>query len=417
MAQRIFGLVVSLGGYDVTPDIITFCQQNGWEVELSIVSTSAFMDTGGGVTNAQYIASEINALCNAGIPVWLEIENLTFYAGGYIGLPGSGSSITTAAGMEVFTPGLKIYEAITNPLFRGYCFEGSFDFCIKWLKSHTSKKICWHALPGYYQAYSNSSGTPITDPLYGADSSLWVVNGKAVGQEEWRVNQFDEISWEVYQQDAIGAGVSYWTWLQTKRPGLPFGVLTGFCPIDPSSTSDPTYACQWWLNLATHNAPIGTAWTTAQQESILASILPTLKKTTGPFSNIIADSCGQALTYIQPVCNYLNSLKLTGGGNTTTINPSTSGTISVAVSAASVASTLTISGPTTAVTGTAFTVTGKLTRNDTSAGVAGQTISLLRNGTASTTATTASDGTYSMSITETAVGTDTYQVSFAGASV
>ena len=65
----------------------------------------------------------------------------------------------------------------------------------------------------------------------------------------------------------------------------------------------------------------------------------------------------------------------------------------------------------------AFTVSGKLTRNDTSAGVAGQTIQLLRNGAASTTATTASDGTYSMSVTEAAAGTDTYQASFAGASV
>jgi len=417
MAQRIFGLLLNCdGSTNATSDIISWCKTNNWGLELSIVSTCAFMDTGGGTTNATAMAATINELCAQGIHVWLEIENLTFYAGGYIGLPGSGATITTVAGMAVFTPGLAIFEAITSPLFHGYCFEGSFDFCIKWLRSNMTNPnhtICWHALPGEYQAYNNN-GTPITNPDYGKDSTLWA---PYTNQEEWRVHQFDEISWEVYQQDAIGAGVTYWNWLQTKRPGLPFGVLTGFCPIDPSSTSDPTYACQWWLNADTHNAPIGTAWTTAQQKTILASILPTLEKTTGPFSNLIADTCGQLLTYINPVCTYLTSLKLTGGGSTTTINPSTSNIISVSVGAASVASTLTISGPTSAVAGTAFTVSGKLTRNDTGAGVASQIIQLLRNGAASTTATTASDGTYSMSVTETAAGTDTYQASFAGASV
>ena len=174
--QRIFGMLLSCdGSTNVTSDIISWCKANNWGIELSIVSTCAFMDTGGGTTNAQAMAATISELCAQGIDVWLEIENLTFYAGGYVGLPGSGASITNVAGMAVFTPGLAVFEAITSPLFHGYSFEGSFDFCIKWLRSNITNpnhQICWHALPGYYQAYMNNSGVPITDPLYGSDSSL-----------------------------------------------------------------------------------------------------------------------------------------------------------------------------------------------------------------------------------------------------
>ena len=98
---------------------------------------------------------------------------------------------------------------------------------------------------------------------------------------------------------------------------------------------------------------------------------------------------------------------------------SVSGTITVIASAPPVATTLTITGPANVTTGAAFAITGKLTRNDTNAGVAGQTIQLQQNGVnvSGATAVTASDGTYSLSVTETAAATYQFDVTYAGGNV
>ena len=103
----------------------------------------------------------------------------------------------------------------------------------------------------------------------------------------------------------------------------------------------------------------------------------------------------------------------------TTLNSATSNVVSVTVSAAAVASTLTASCPATATTGTAFSVTGKLTRNDTGAGVPNMTVQLQQNGVniGGKTATTAADGTYTISMTETAAGTFQMDTTFAGGNV
>ena len=103
----------------------------------------------------------------------------------------------------------------------------------------------------------------------------------------------------------------------------------------------------------------------------------------------------------------------------TQILSSVSGTITIVASTPPVASTLTITGPANITTGVAFAVTGKLTRNDTNAGVAGQTIQLQQDGVnvSGKTAVTASDGTYSISITETSAATYQFDVTYAGGNV
>ena len=96
-----------------------------------------------------------------------------------------------------------------------------------------------------------------------------------------------------------------------------------------------------------------------------------------------------------------------------------SGTITVNVTTPPVAATLTIAGPPSGTTGVAFAITGKLTRNDTNAGLAGQTIQLQQNGAnvSGATAITASDGAYSISVTETAAALYQFDVTYAGGNV
>lgn len=98
---------------------------------------------------------------------------------------------------------------------------------------------------------------------------------------------------------------------------------------------------------------------------------------------------------------------------------SISGTLTIVASAPPVATTLTIAGPANVTTGVSFTITGKLTRNDTNAGVAGQTIQLQQNGVnvSGATVVTASDGTYSLSVTEAAAATYQFDVTYAGGNV
>lgn len=96
-----------------------------------------------------------------------------------------------------------------------------------------------------------------------------------------------------------------------------------------------------------------------------------------------------------------------------------SGTSNTVYGDTQVATTLTCTSPATGTVGTAISITGKLTRNDTGAGVAGQTIQLQVNGAdaAGKTATTAADGSYTISFTETVIRTDGFDVTFAGATV
>lgn len=111
--------------------------------------------------------------------------------------------------------------------------------------------------------------------------------------------------------------------------------------------------------------------------------------------------------------------KYWGGGNTTQLMSSKSGISNTVFSDTQVATTLTCVTPATGSVGSAISITGKLTRNDTGAGVAGQTIQLQVNSAdaAGKTATTAADGSYTISYAETVIRTDAFDVTFAGATV
>ena len=111
--------------------------------------------------------------------------------------------------------------------------------------------------------------------------------------------------------------------------------------------------------------------------------------------------------------------KYWGGGTTTQLLASKSGTSNTAYGDTQVATTVTCVSPATGTIGTAVNITGKLTRNDTGAGVAGQPVQLQLNGADVTgkTATTAADGSYTISYTETVIRTDAFDVTFAGATV
>ena len=78
-------------------------------------------------------------------------------------------------------------------------------------------------------------------------------------------------------------------------------------------------------------------------------------------------------------------------------------------------SALTISAPANVTTGAPFTVSGKLTRTDTNAGISGQTITFRYGATPAGSTTTNTTGNYSSSVTIATPGTFTLKSSFAGA--
>lgn len=80
----------------------------------------------------------------------------------------------------------------------------------------------------------------------------------------------------------------------------------------------------------------------------------------------------------------------------------------------SVPTTLTISAPATVTKGVAFATTGKLSRTDSGVGLGGQTVKLLLSSGVIGSATTASDGTYSISAAITVAGNYTLLASFEG---
>ena len=97
--------------------------------------------------------------------------------------------------------------------------------------------------------------------------------------------------------------------------------------------------------------------------------------------------------------------------------PSTSNQITVTVQSLQVNTTLTISAFSEVFEGTPFFVQGKLTRNDTGAGVGGQPIKIYSGTTLLGTVNTTADGNYIWSVILATPGIYTLKAEFAGATV
>jgi hypothetical protein len=268
-SKRIFGQVVFPGDPTGTlpPATITFCKANGWGIELSIPGgeTQYFTDT----SKATWYAGVIKSITDQGIPVWLEIEGPIYYS--------SKVSVQTTPEQyqSLYGPGLAIYEKL-GPLFKGYSFEGGYDNAIIWLKAHSERKLVAHWIAGWW------SGKNDVIPKWGTHDMAW------------RVNQFDEIMWEVYQVDWCQSAVQFKQWLDTVAPSKPFGILSGW-----QATGG-----HWW-NQYTHNN--GVEYTSAQQKALLTQWLPWLKTQIGPFDGIICDPGSSSLSPVA-VCTYMDSL-------------------------------------------------------------------------------------------------------------
>ena len=136
----------------------------------------------------------------------------------------------------------------------------------------------------------------------------------------------------------------------------------------------------------------------------------------------LVTATGYTLTLINASGTKVYTGTIQGGGNITTYSASTSASASIVITDAPVATTLTMVLPATGSTGVAFNITGKLTRNDTSAGVAGMTVQLMQytsgawSAVSGKTATTAADGSYTISLSESPAGTYQFETTFAGGS-
>jgi len=93
-----------------------------------------------------------------------------------------------------------------------------------------------------------------------------------------------------------------------------------------------------------------------------------------------------------------------------------SATRSITIQPLDVATSITISAPSSAKKGASFTISGILIRNDTGGPVPSASISLSYNGTSLGSATTGVDGDYLRTVSIGAEGTFTLKASFAGGS-
>jgi hypothetical protein len=302
----IFGQVVFPGETSLPPDEIAFCKANGWEIELSVPANDGY-DGSTYLTNtalATWYAGVIQNITNQGVPVWLEIEGPVYYSSMV-------SVATTPAQYQaLYGQGLAIYEKL-GPLFKGYSFEGGYDNAIIWLKENSDRELLAHWLAGYYEA--NNSGAPNYTP---ANVPAWGTHSMT-----WRVNQFDEIVWEIYQVDWAQSAVQFKNWLDTVAPSKPFGVLTGW-----------EASGGYWWNQYGHNYypaanyPAATDFTGAQQQALLTKWITWLCGQIGPFAVTDCDPGGSQSVTVP--CTYLDSLNLTNGTPTAQIAPASSPAVS-----------------------------------------------------------------------------------------
>ena len=412
------GLAIPDGGQYINTAMFAYLQANGWGIWLEQGDCSNLVITNSDGTNNQAavianlesvwapILTEINN--NYTIPVRIDMNGFEIY---------NPPANTIASYKANFDEVMAYYEQWANGTLGNcltqYWHEGSQGNPTigQYLRQSTTRTIVWAymAIWGPWTTYTTAQLNTLFSYADIVDIEMWWVSDTA-------------------------ATIPLINWILTNQPTKKIGIdtqINGGWPdqfhlwgqVWDGTDAEPTYAVQRTRCQTAVNAikqALGRQFDSETAEVAGDSGDITQNAHTAPNGTVYPQGGWTTVQVMTEQLDFFDAqkwIKPAGGGNTTTLNPSTSSTISVTVSAASVASTLTISGPTTAVTGTAFTVSGKLTRNDTGAGVASQIIQLLRNGTASTTATTASDGTYSMSVTEAAAGTDTYQASFAGASV
>jgi hypothetical protein len=284
--KRIFGLVGM-----PSAETIAFCKANGWGIELSLPGSNFRTYFNGDPDTDSYIKI-IQSIIGQGIPVWLEIEAPIYYDGDI------SAATTPAQYQSMYGAGLAKYEQL-GPLFKGYAFEGGYDNAIIWLKEHSTKQLVAHWLSGYYGAYNG--GAPDYKPT--------VVPAWGTHDMAWRVNQVDEIMWEVYQVEWAQLAPSFKAWLDTVAPGKPFGVLSGWEPNGG-----------YWWNQYGHNYYDGAKLYTGEQEkALLTQWLNWLKEQIGPFSGIVVDPWNplDQLT-ISNQCSYVDSLSTTNGTPTPT---------------------------------------------------------------------------------------------------
>ncbi len=87
----------------------------------------------------------------------------------------------------------------------------------------------------------------------------------------WRVNQVDEIMWEIYQVDWAQLAVTFKAWLDKVAPDKPFGVLSGWEPNGG----------YWWnrgTDIITIDPPGARRYTGEQEKALLTQWLTWLKE-------------------------------------------------------------------------------------------------------------------------------------------
>jgi len=353
------------------------------------------------------------------------------------------SEVTNSGNFTYQSP-YSAYESVLGPWcdyieencaknFLGYSVEVTYENFFRWLRPRTTYAIANKEWSGY----TYSALLQYKDPTTG-------VTGYATPAQ--RLAEIDQLVVEVFTPDPsqmFDLWVANLGAYATQFPNLPIilnvdhiGNKESWSGGPPPAGSPVDGGQGYWY-------PDTSPFTTTNNTNRMANERAVFIKRAQKLRDILVAARGRAFDGV--IYNFVNSdfwpygtaptvsyhlafvdsilSTIVGGDNTTTLNPSTSTSTSIIIGDAPVASTLTISCSATGTTGVAFSVTGKLTRNDTGAGVAGMTIQLQQytSGTWSNvsgkTATTAADGTYIMSMTETPAGTYQLETTFAGGNV
>ena len=314
----------------------------------------------------------------------------------------------------------------TYPCITMLWYENGFPNFGSWLYGAASgqSSMAWKGAQAYgvkvgmgiYNYWGSQNAT--SDPLAPTCRGGWLCGADGSVPLSTRFAQCNFVTPEFWYQTDVAIMLNLIQYLQAKYPALPIY-------WDSQCQGGQVGNGNVWGATDTSASPGNYATIRSIFKTQMTQIAKTIGGFNGALMEFNGDSDGSVTggtedQIIESQFDYMIGCNLQKGVSTTTqLLASKSGTSNTAFADAQVATTLTCVSPANGTIGTAVNITGKLTRNDTGAGVAGQTIQLQINSTdvSGKTATTATDGTYTISYTETVIRTDAFDVTFTGATV
>jgi hypothetical protein len=431
-----------------TSNQLKYLKDNNWGISLGITQYTMYQypeelkTLGAGHTQMDEFKRFYMDYCEAhGIKYWLEIAEIMndqSRAWTYRTPPTDMSWYTPPTGLATsyearIGSAIDFMEQNAGPNFQGYTFEQCFENGLKWLRSKTKYAISQKNWDGFYNNLTDDRQHNVlmsTNPD-GSDVVPMVTPLQHIGE-------LDELIIEIYMPEEayfVDRWINLLPRLLALYPNLPIVLnidqlcidtgWTGGTPPVGSPTETGTDHAYW--------APAGVGQPSnrcATEKQYAINRINKLRNALGkPFDGMCYNFLWSAFPqsgasrpdvtwFLQWADQNVGPLLITGGDITTTYTGSISNAVSVPVTEAAVATQLTAVAPASATMGIAFTITGVL---KTTAGVVipNQLIQLQKAGVnvVGKTATTNASGGYSISVTETTVGTHTYNTVYAGGTV